>query len=140
MASTPSASTHATHATIDRFRTLALSLPGAAESAHCGHPDFRVNGRIFATLSGQAIGCGVLKLTLEQQHSFHEELPNVFEPVHGGWGRTGMTFVHLDAIAEDTLLGALRTAHRNVTTKAASGGARAGSTRGRQRSKDAAEA
>jgi len=136
MAATPTASTHAT---IDLFRTLALSLPGAAESAHCGHPDFRVNGRIFATLSGQTIGCGVLKLTLEQQQSFQAELPEVFEPVHGGWGRTGMTFVHLDAVAEDTLLGALRTAHRNVTTKL-SAADRARGTRGRQRGKDAAQA
>jgi hypothetical protein len=103
---------------IDLFRSLALSLPGAVESAHCGHPDFRVSGRIFATLSGADIGCGVLKLTLEQQDSFHAELPDVFEPVHGGWGRTGMTFVHLETVAPDTLLGALRTAHRNVTAKA----------------------
>ena len=103
--------------TIDLFRTLALSLPEAVESAHCGHPDFRVNGRIFATLSGAAIGCGVLKLTPEQQNAFHAELPAVFEPVHGGWGRMGMTFVHLGAVEQDTLLGALRAAHRNVTTK-----------------------
>ena len=136
MASTPTTSTHAT---VDLFRTLALSLPGASESAHCGHPDFRVNGRIFATLSGQTIGCGVLKLTPEQQQSFHAELPEVFEPVHGGWGRTGMTFVHLDAVAQDTLLGALRTAHRNVTTKL-SAADRTRGTRGRQRSKDAAQA
>jgi hypothetical protein len=104
---------------IDLFRSLALSLPGAVESAHCGHPDFRVSGRIFATLSGADIGCGVLKLTLDQQQSFQTELPDIFEPVHGGWGRTGMTFVHLEMVAPDTLLGALRTAHRNVTTKAA---------------------
>jgi hypothetical protein len=103
--------------TIDLFRTLALGLPGAVESAHCGHPDFRVSGRIFATLSGAAMGCGVLKLTPEQQHAFHTELPAVFEPVHGGWGRMGMTFVHLDVVEQDTLLGALRTAHRNVTAK-----------------------
>jgi hypothetical protein len=122
--------------TIDLFRTLALSLPGAVESAHCGHPDFRVSGRIFATLSGQTIGCGVLKLTPEQQQAFHNEMPEIFEPVHGGWGRTGMTFVHLDTVAEDTLLGALRTAHRNVTTRGAAGTR----TRGRQRGKDVAKA
>jgi predicted DNA-binding protein (MmcQ/YjbR family) len=129
----------ATHATIDLFRTLALSLPGAVESAHCGHPDFRVSGRIFATLSGQTIGCGVLKLTPEQQQAFQTEMPEIFEPVHGGWGRTGMTFVHLGAVAEDTLLGALRTAHRNVTTKL-SAADRARGTRGRQRSKDTTQA
>jgi hypothetical protein len=125
----------ATHARIDLFRTLALSLPGAVESAHCGHPDFRVSGRIFATLSGQTIGCGVLKLTPEQQQVFHEEMPEIFEPVHGGWGRTGMTFVHLDAVALDTLLGALQTAHRNVTTRLAAGPR----ARGRQRGRNPAE-
>jgi hypothetical protein len=135
MAATPPGSTRPT---IDLFRTLALSLPGAVESAHCGHPDFRVSGRIFATLSGQTIGCGVLKLTPEQQQAFQTEMPEIFEPVHGGWGRTGMTFVHLDAVAEDTLLGALRT-HRNVTTKL-SAADRARGTRGRQRSKDTTQA
>ena len=55
---------------VDRFRRIALSLPGAVESAHMGHPDFRVGGRIFATLSGQARGRGVLKLTAEQQAEF----------------------------------------------------------------------
>jgi len=125
-----------TNRKIDLFRSLALSLPGAVESAHCGHPDFRVSGRIFATLSGQAIGCGVLKLTPAQQEAFHAELPDVFEPVHGGWGRTGMTFVHLDTVEQDTLLGGLRTAHRNVISKHDA----AKHTRGRQRKADAAEA
>jgi YjbR len=115
MAATPIESPK--NASSELFRTLALGLPGAIESAHCGHPDFRVHGRIFATLSGEAIGCGVLKLTPEQQEAFRAELPDVFEPVHGGWGRSGMTFVHLDTVTRDTLLGALRTAHHNVTTK-----------------------
>jgi len=107
------------------FRKLALSLTNAVESAHMGHPDFRVlyaDGklRIFATLSGESTGRGVLKLTLEQQASFCEEMPEVFEPVQGGWGRMGMTHVHLDAVDEDTLLGALTTAHRNVVEAAKS--------------------
>jgi hypothetical protein len=104
------------------FRKLARSLPNAIESAHMGHPDFRVlcaDGklRIFCTLSGEATARGVLKLTLEQQAAFCEELPKVFEPVEGGWGRMGMTYVHLEAVEEETLLGALTTAHRNVTAK-----------------------
>lgn len=104
------------------FRKLALSLPGAIESAHMGHPDFRVPGadgklRIFATLSGQETARGVLKLTLEQQTAFCTELPAVFEPVKGRWGRMGMTYVRLETVAEETLLGALATAHRNVTSK-----------------------
>jgi len=106
-----------------RFRRLTLSLPDAIESAHMGHPDFRVlcaDGklRIFATLSGEATHRGVLKLTLEQQASFCDEMPDVFEPVQGGWGRMGMTYVHLEAVDEDTLLGALTTAHRNVLAAA----------------------
>jgi hypothetical protein len=85
-----------------------------------GHPDFRVlcaDGklRIFCTLSGEATSRGVLKLTPEQQASFCEDLPEVFEAVQGGWGRMGMTYVALDAVGEEMLLGALTTAHRNVT-------------------------
>jgi len=109
-------------ATPDLFRKLALTLPHAIESAHMGHPDFRIltpdgKGRIFATLSGEAISRGVLKLTRDQQASFCEELPQVFEPVQGGWGRMGMTYVHLEAVEQDTLLGALTTAHRNVAAR-----------------------
>jgi hypothetical protein len=103
--------------TVADFRALTLKLPRAVESAHCGHPDFRVDNRIFATLSGERENCGVLRLTLEQQEAFCAELPAAFEPVQGGWGRMGMTYVHLAAIERDTLLGALATAHRNLIAK-----------------------
>lgn len=106
---------------IEMFRRLALSLPYAVESAHMGHPDFRVRGRIFATLSGQERGRGVLKLTPEQQAAYVAELPEVFEPVQGGWGRMGMTYIILDCANEETMRGALMTAHRNVAAKAAAG-------------------
>jgi hypothetical protein len=86
-----------------------------------GHPDFRVHGRIFATLSGEARGKGVLKLTVEQQAAFVEELPEVFEPVQGGWGRAGMTYIRLDHAEEETMRGALATAYRNVQGKHATG-------------------
>jgi hypothetical protein len=102
---------------VERFRAMALSLPGAVESAHMGHPDFRVGGRIFATLSGQARGCGVLKLTVEQQVEFVVELPEVFRPVEGGWGRMGMTYVMLERADEATMRGALVVAHRNEEQK-----------------------
>jgi hypothetical protein len=102
---------------VDRFRSIACSLPGAEESAHMGHPDFRVNGRIFATLSGAARGRGVLKLTPEQQAAFIAELPEVFEPVRGGWGRIGMTYIVLDHADDETLRGALVTVHRNIAAK-----------------------
>jgi hypothetical protein len=104
---------------VDRFRRLACGLPGAEESAHMGSPDFRVGGRIFATLSGQARGRGVLKLTVEQQGDFVAEMPEVFEPVQGGWGRMGMTYIVLDRVDDATMSGALVTAHRNVESKAA---------------------
>ena len=106
---------------VDLFRAIACSLPGAVESAHMGHPDFRIHGRIFATLSGQAGGRGVLKLTAEQQAAFVAELPEVFEPVAGGWGRMGMTYLALDRAEEQTMRGALLTAYRNVEQKREAG-------------------
>ena len=99
------------------FRHLALSLPGAVEGSHFSHPDFRWNNRIFATLSAKAKGCGVVLLTREQQAGFVADLPEVFEPVPGGWGQSGSTLVHLAAAGEQVLLGALTTAYRNVEAK-----------------------
>ena len=102
---------------VDLFRRLALTLPGAIESSHMGHPDFRFNGRIFATLSAQEKGCGMVKLTPEQQQAFVTEQPETFSPVHGGWGRMGCTFVHLDAADEALIAGALSTAYHNLLRK-----------------------
>jgi hypothetical protein len=92
------------------FRRIALNLPGAEESSHMGAADFRVGGRIFATLASQKQGYGNLMLTPAQQAAFVEELPEVFVPVAGGWGRNGATHVRLAAANEDVLAGALRTA------------------------------
>ena len=95
---------------IDDFRRIALSFEGAEESSHFGQPDFRVGGKIFATLATADQGFGNIKLTPEQQQAFVEELPDVFLPVHGGWGRAGMTHIRLAAANEDLLHGALQTA------------------------------
>jgi hypothetical protein len=92
------------------FRRIALSLPGAEEASHMGSPDFRVGGRIFATLASQSQGYGNLMLNLEQQAAFVEELPDVFLPIAGGWGRMGMTHIRLAKANEDVLTGALRAA------------------------------
>jgi hypothetical protein len=92
------------------FRRLALSLEGAEEGSHMGAPDFRVGGRIFATLASEKQGYGNLMLTLEQQNTFVDELPEVFLPIAGGWGRMGMTHIRLAEASEDVLEGALRTA------------------------------
>jgi hypothetical protein len=96
--------------TAEDFRRIALSLEGAEESSHMGAPDFRVGGRIFATLASEKQGYGNLMLTPEQQASFVEELPAVFLPIPGGWGRMGSTHIRLAAASEDILKGALRTA------------------------------
>lgn len=92
------------------FRRLALSLEGAEEGSHMGAADFRVGGRIFATLAAEKQGYGNLMLTLEQQAAFIAEAPEVFLPVAGGWGRMGITHMRLSAANEDLMLGALRTA------------------------------
>src|SRR6516165_9035893 len=94
------------------FRRLALSLEGAEEGSHFGAADFRVGGRIFATLASEKQGYGNLMLTPEQQAMFVEELPQVFVPIAGGWGKMGMTHIRLAAANEDLLAGALRTAWR----------------------------
>ena len=75
-----------------------------------GHPDFRVKGKIFATLASANQGYGNLMLTQEQQMAFMEELPEVFVPIAGGWGRMGMTHIRLAAASEDMLASALRAA------------------------------
>jgi len=92
------------------FRRIALSLEGAEEGSHMGAADFRVKGRIFATLASEDEGYGNLMLTPEQQTDFVRELPDVFLPIHGGWGRMGMTHIRLAKATEDVLTGALRTA------------------------------
>jgi hypothetical protein len=102
---------------VSLFRRLALALPGAIESSHMNHPDFRLNNRIFATLSGQEKGCGVLKLTPEQQQAFLTDQPNIFTPVQGGWGRMGITYIHLKEADESIMAGALKTAYQNLHAK-----------------------
>ncbi len=96
--------------TPDDFRRIALSLEGAEEGSHMGSADFRVGGRIFATLASQEQGYGNLMLTPEIQEGFLADAPEVFLPIKGGWGRMGMTHIRLAEADEDTLAGALRTA------------------------------
>ena len=104
------------------FRRIALSLQGAEERSHMGQPDFRVDGRIFATLASAKQGYGNLMLTLEQQAAFVEEMPEVFLPIPGGWGRMGMTHIRLAEASEDVLYGALHTAWKLRVEKNAKSG------------------
>ena len=97
----------------DDFRRIALGLTGAIESAHMDHPDFRANGRIFATLHGDNRH-GMVKLTPEQQHEFIARRPKAFEPESGAWGRQGCTRVTLGAVDEETIGEALTLAFRNT--------------------------
>ena len=104
------------------FRRIALSFEGAEEGSHMGAVDFRVGGRIFATLASVKQGYGNLMLTPEVQAEFVAEAPDLFLPVHGGWGRMGATHIRLAKATRDVLTGALHTAWRlRVEKNAASG-------------------
>jgi len=92
------------------FRRIALSMEGAEEGSHMGAVDFRVGGRIFATLASVKEGYGNLMLTPEAQTEFIEERPDLFLPVRGGWGAGGATHIRLSVADEDSLRGALHTA------------------------------
>jgi len=100
------------------FRKIALGLDGAAEGEHMGHPDFRANGRIFATLHGDGL-TGMVKLTPDQQASFVREHAAAFAPENGAWGRQGCTRVTL-AEADAEILGeAMTLAWQNSAAKTA---------------------
>jgi hypothetical protein len=92
------------------FREMALSLDGAEESAHMGAPDFRVGGRIFATLAMQHLGYGNLMLSPALQQVLMAEAPEVFLPIPGGWGRMGCTHIWLADASEQQMLNGLQLA------------------------------
>jgi hypothetical protein len=100
--------------TADDFRSLALALPGTTESSHMRHPDFRANGRIFATLHYPDAHWGMVKLSPEEQHGFAQTQPDAFVPVKGAWGRQGCTYVRLEAVDTNALEEALRLAWRKA--------------------------
>lgn len=87
----------------DDFRRLALAFPGAEERVHMGHPDFRVGGRIFATLHAPEKGTGAVMLLPEQQELAMEAEPNAFSPAAGAWGRGGSTLVTLAEVSDEWL-------------------------------------
>ena len=102
----------------DEFRRLALKMNGATEGAHMGHPDFRANGKIFATLYPDGAS-GMVKLTPDQQQDFLRADSRAFVPASGAWGRQGCTTVRLDSIEEDLLGNAMTLAWQNsVKTRA----------------------
>ncbi|MEA2691980.1 MAG: hypothetical protein QOJ16_1367 [Acidobacteriota bacterium] len=103
--------------TPEEFRSLALSLPEAVEQSHVGHPDFRVRGKIFATLGYPDGGRAMVKLTHDQQDALSRSRPELFAPVPGGWGRRGATYVTLQFADSATVYDALLMAWRNTAPK-----------------------
>ena len=103
--------------TAAQFRRLALSFPGTIESAHMNHPDFRVAGKIFATIAYPNKKFAMVKLTPIQQDDFVHSHPAVFNPCNGAWGRKGCTNVCLRTATEASVRQALMAAWRNIAPK-----------------------
>jgi hypothetical protein len=103
--------------TPNEFRELALSFPEAIESAHMHHPDFRVGGRIFATLGYPDEDSAMVKLSPDDQKEFVRASPDVFKPVKGAWGRQGATQVYLPAATLNIVREALTAAWRKTAPK-----------------------
>ncbi|HEV2866089.1 MAG TPA: MmcQ/YjbR family DNA-binding protein [Allosphingosinicella sp.] len=104
-------------ATPDDFRRLALSFAGAEERAHMAHPDFRVGGKVFATLGYPDQAHGMAVLEAEQQAVAMAAEPGAFSPAAGAWGRKGSTVVRLDAVSDEWLERALRWASERRAPK-----------------------
>src|SRR5262245_1430598 len=103
--------------TPNEFRELALSFPEAIESAHMHHPDFRVGGKIFATLGYPNKDSAVIKLAREEQREFVRSNQGVFTPVKGGWGQQGATNIDLPTARIKIVREALTAAWRNPAPK-----------------------
>ena len=103
--------------TTSRFRTLALSFPETAEAEHMNHPDFRVAGKIFATLGWPDAQSGMVKLTPIQQAAYVQSYPGMFGAINNGWGRRGATSVHLKLAKAEIVMQALKDAWINTAPK-----------------------
>src|SRR2546421_1907645 len=99
------------------FRRIALSLPEAIESAHMSHPDFRVGGKIFATLGYPDKEHGMVILPLEEQARLVRSYPKVFAPANGAWGKSGSTTVRLGVVDKTALEKAIEIAWRKRAPK-----------------------
>jgi len=97
--------------TPDSFRTLARRLPGVVEMAHMGHPDFRVDGKIFATLDYPKPGWAAVGLTPDDQEVFVKLHPKAFVAVKGKWGEQGATNIVLRLAPKPAVSAALTAAY-----------------------------
>lgn len=105
--------------TSGEFRKIALSQPDALEQQHMGHPDFRVGGRIFATLAYPSEEWAMVKLFPDQQAAFVAADPKTFVPVKGAWGKKGCTNVRLAAARQASVKEAVYAAWRNASVRVA---------------------
>jgi hypothetical protein len=103
--------------TTNEFRKLALAIPTTVERSHMNHPDFRVAGKIFASLGVPDKGWGMVKLTPEQQRMFIEKAPKIFKPASGAWGRQGYTNVYLPVAQASIVRAALDAAAKDVASQ-----------------------
>lgn len=104
--------------TAAEFRRIALSLAGASENSHMGHPDFRAGNKIFATLGAPDPQFAMVKLTPEQQREFVAAHPDIFSPAKGAWGRNGSTELRLANADAESVGAAITAAWRNARAKA----------------------
>jgi hypothetical protein len=105
--------------TPDQFRKLALSLPDTEERAHQNHPDFRVAGKIFATMGYPDAASAMVKLHPAQQEAFIADDPKTFVAVKGAWGAKGCTNVRLQAANKSKVQDALYAAWSNTSSEVA---------------------
>jgi hypothetical protein len=103
--------------TPDDFRDLALSFPEAVEASHMGHADFRVGGKIFATLGHPDADHGAVTLPPEEQAYFVKAHAAAFTPANGAWGRAGSTIVRLAKANREAVGAALEAAWRKRAPK-----------------------
>ena len=103
--------------TAAEFREVAVSLPEVVQAFHMRHPDFRVGGKIFATLGYPNERFGVVILTPDAQQEFTSRYPDVFSAVKGGWGRGGSTQVLLEAAERDIMEAAMKCAWQKIAPK-----------------------
>ena len=101
----------------NQFRELALRFPEAIESEHMRHPDFRVGGKIFATLGYPDDHSAMVKLSADDQIEFVRSNPDIFRPVKGGWGRQGATTINLPMARIEIMRRALSAAWRRTAPK-----------------------
>lgn len=103
--------------TTAQFRRMALEIPTAVEQSHMNHPDFRIAGRIFASLGVPDENWGMVKLTPEQQRALIQKTPKVFKASSGAWGRQGYTNVYLPTAKATIVRTALDAAAKNVANR-----------------------